>query len=123
MDDSRVAVILERLESQFRIFGEGLGFLSEKVDKLDKKVESLEHKLDSSILENRAEHRQNKQEHQLMMQMIRELGEEQMKLKKAKWQPQYIVSRKPTHRTLRRGEMLLVTNIPKTGFYLRFYGY
>ncbi|HAZ21841.1 MAG TPA: hypothetical protein DHD79_06775 [Firmicutes bacterium] len=34
--------------------------------------------------ENSAEHRQNMQEHHLMMQMIKELGEEQDRLKKAK---------------------------------------
>jgi len=91
MEDSNVAVMLERLESQFRIFGEGLGFLTEKVDnldnkvdKLDKKVEGLELKLNTHISENRAEHRQNKQEHQLMMQVFKELSEEQDRLKKVK---------------------------------------
>lgn len=68
MDESkRTNILLEELMSQFRAFGEGLQGLREEMNvRFDK-------------LEN-----QNQQEHQLMMQMIKELNEEQIKLKRAK---------------------------------------
>jgi hypothetical protein len=68
MDESkRTNILLEELMSQFRVFGEGLQGLREEMNvRFDK-------------LEN-----QNQQEHQLMMQMIKELNEEQIKLKRAK---------------------------------------
>ena len=105
MDDSKVAVILEDLRSQFRVFGEGLQMLNEKVDRVDKKVDTLETKVDSletkvdtletkvdsldkkvDALDNRLERHELKdqEEHRLLMQMIRELSEEQQKLKRAK---------------------------------------
>lgn len=74
MEDSKVAVILEDLRSQFRVFGEGLQALNEKVDKIDQK-------LDAHIVENRRQFDQNALEHRLMLQMIKELNEEQTKLK------------------------------------------
>lgn len=77
MEDSKVAVILEDLRSQFRVFGEGLQALNEKVDKIDQK-------LDAHIVENRRQFDQNALEHRLMLQMIKELNEEQTKLKQAK---------------------------------------
>jgi phage shock protein A len=98
MDDSKVAVILEDLRSQFRVFGEGLQILNEKVDRVDKKVDTLETKVDSletkvdsldkkvDALDNRLERHELKdqEEHRLLMQMIRELSDEQQKLKRAK---------------------------------------
>lgn len=77
MEDSKVAVILEDIRAQFKVFGEGLQTLNEKVDKIDQK-------LDAHTEENRRQFDQNQQEHQLMMQMIKELNEEQTKLKQAK---------------------------------------
>jgi len=47
MDDAKVAVILEDLRSQFKVFGEGLQLLSEKADKIDDKVNVLDKKVDS----------------------------------------------------------------------------
>jgi len=77
VEDSKVAVILEDLRSQFRVFGEGLQALNEKVDKIDQN-------LDAHIVENRRQFDQNALEHRLMLQMIKELNEEQTKLKQAK---------------------------------------
>lgn len=77
MEDSKVAVLLEDIRSQFRVFGEGLQMINEKVDKIDQK-------LDTHIEENRRQFDQNRQDHLLMMQMIKELNEEQVKLKRAK---------------------------------------
>jgi hypothetical protein len=77
MEDSKVAILLEDIRSQFRVFGEGLQMLNEKVDKIDQKI-------DTHIEENRRQFDQNRQEHQLMMQMIKELNEEQVKFKRVK---------------------------------------
>jgi hypothetical protein len=76
MDDAKVAVILEDLRSQFRVFGEGLQILNEKVDQIDKKVDALDQRLERHEIKNEEENR-------LLMQMIGELSEEQ-KLKRAK---------------------------------------
>ena len=86
MEDSKVAVLLEDIRSQIRIFGEGLQMLDEKFsskfqemdvrfDRMDVRFDRMESRFNSF------EH-QNQQEHRFMMQMIRELGEEQLKLKK-----------------------------------------
>ena len=72
-----MAVILEDIRAQFKVFGEGLQMLNEKVNNIDQK-------LDTHIEENRRQFDQNQQEHQLIMQMIKELNEEQSKLKRAK---------------------------------------
>ena len=77
MEDSKVAVILEDLRSQFRVFGEGLQMLNEKVDQVDNKVDALDKRLERHEIKNEEENR-------LLMQMIRELSEEQKKLKRAK---------------------------------------
>ncbi len=84
MEDSKVAVILEDLRSQFRVFGEGLQILNEKVDRVDIKVEALDIKVDA--LDKRLERHEikNEEENRLIMQMITELSEEQKKLKRAK---------------------------------------
>ncbi|MDW7650372.1 MAG: hypothetical protein SCK29_00930 [Bacillota bacterium] len=105
MEDAKVAVILEDLRSQFSVFGEGLQTLNDKVDRIDKKVDALETKVDSleikvnvldnkvSILDNKVDaldnrlkrhETKNEEENRLLMQMIRELSEEQQKLKRAK---------------------------------------
>lgn len=84
MEDSKVAVILEDLRSQFRVFGEGLQALNEKVDKIDQKLDAHIEENRRQFDQNALEHRQNAQEHRLMLQMIKELNEEQTKLKQAK---------------------------------------
>jgi len=62
MEGNKVAVLLEDLRARFRTFGEGLQLLNNKVDR-------VEQKLDSHI-------GQNRQEHQQLMQMIKELDKE-----------------------------------------------
>lgn len=91
MEDSKVAVILEDLRSQFRVFGEGLQMLNEKVDRIDNKVNVLDNKvnvLDNKVnaLDKKLERHEikNEEDNRLLMQMIRELSEEQQKLKRAK---------------------------------------
>lgn len=91
MEDSKVAVILEDLRSQFRVFGKGLQTLNEKSDRIDQKleahIEENRRQFDQNTLEHRQiaqDLRQNAQEHRLMLQMIKELNEEQNKLKQAK---------------------------------------
>ena len=77
MEDGKVAVLLEDLMSQFRTFGEGLQLLNEKMD--------------AHIEENRKEFKaiqtgldQNRQEHQQLMQMIKELDTEVIQIKRVK---------------------------------------
>lgn len=91
VEDSEVAVILEDIRSQFRVFGEGLQALNEKVDRIDQKldahIEENRRQFDQNALEHRQmaqELQQNAQEHRLMLQMIKKLNEEQTKLKQAK---------------------------------------
>ena len=68
LGDNRV-VILEDLRSQFKVFGEGLQMVNDKIDRVEQKVDQVEHKLDAHI-------EQNHQEHQQLMQMIKELDNE-----------------------------------------------
>ncbi len=92
MDENKVAVLLEDLRSQFRTFGEGLQLVNDKVDKMDQKIESLDHRLGS--LDHRLERveqkldahiEQNRQEHQQLMQMVKELDQEvQVGIKRVK---------------------------------------
>jgi hypothetical protein len=84
MDDSKVAVLLEDIRSQFRVFGEGLQMLNEKVDGIDIKVGSVGSKVENLELEMKRQFRENSDEHKLILQMIRELNEEQLKIKRAK---------------------------------------
>lgn len=81
MDDNKVAVLLEQLMSQFRTFGEGLDGLKDEMNtrfnNLDQRFNSLEYKLDSHIIENR-------QEYQQLMQAVKELDTEVVKLKRVK---------------------------------------
>jgi hypothetical protein len=73
MDENKVAVLIEQLMSQFRPFGESLeGFREETNQRFD----TLEQKLDNHIDENRHEFIENRQEHQQLMQMIKELDRE-----------------------------------------------
>ena len=89
MDDNKVAVLLEGLMSQFRTFGEGLQVLNDKVDNgfnsLNGRVDKLESRIDR--LEGKLTHSQesNTQEHQQLMQMIKELNKEvQVEIKRVK---------------------------------------
>ena len=91
MEDSKVAVILEDLRSQFRVFGEGVQMLNEKVDMLDSKVNALDNKVNVldkkvDVLDKKLDRHEikNEEENRLVMQMISELSEEQKKLKRAK---------------------------------------
>ena len=85
MEDTKVAVLLEDLRSQFRTFGEGLQLLNDKVDRVEQKVDKLELKLDTHIEENRTEFEVNRSEHRQMMQMVKELDREvQVEVKRVK---------------------------------------
>ena len=76
MDDNKAAVLLEDLMSQFRTFGEGLQLLNDKVDRVETKVDKLDKKLEAHIGENRHDFEKNCQEHQQLIQMIKELDTE-----------------------------------------------
>jgi peptidoglycan hydrolase CwlO-like protein len=41
MDDNKVAVLLENLSSQFKVFGEGLEIVQRQVSELNQKVDGL----------------------------------------------------------------------------------
>jgi hypothetical protein len=77
MEDSKVAVLLEDIKAQFHVFGEGLQMVNEKVDKGFQEMKEFREEVNTKF-------DQNHREHQLMMQMIKELSEEQIKLKRAK---------------------------------------
>jgi hypothetical protein len=78
MDDNKVAVLLEDLRAQFRTFGEGLQLVNDKIDKMDQRIERVEQKVDAHI-------EQDRQEHQQLMQMIKELDREvQVEIKRVK---------------------------------------
>ena len=64
MDDSKVAILLEDFRTQFKIFGEGIEMLNNKVDK---GFLQLNTRIDRYISENR-------QEHQMMIQMVKDLN-------------------------------------------------
>ena len=74
MDDQKVAVLIEDLRAQFRAFGEGLQMLNEK---MDREFSEIKNDLNNFKSENR-------QEHQQLMQMIKELDTEVVKLKRVK---------------------------------------
>lgn len=87
MDDNKVAVLLEDLRAQFRVFGEGLQLINEKVDSGLKEVKDEIGSLKSDVNGLRAEvsnlkavnttfKAENHQEHQQLMQMVKELDNE-----------------------------------------------
>jgi hypothetical protein len=84
MDDNKVAVLLEDLRAQFRTFGEGLQLLNDKVDRIETKVDTIDQKLDTHIAENRRDFEKNHQEHQQLMQMVKELDTEVIQIKRVK---------------------------------------
>ncbi|HEX7713121.1 MAG TPA: hypothetical protein VF531_03790 [Bacillota bacterium] len=74
MEDNKVAVLLEDLRAQFRVFGESLQMLNEKMDRGFKEIKD----------EIREFKEQNRQEHQQLQQAIAELDTEVVKLKRVK---------------------------------------
>lgn len=71
MDEARrTNILLEEMLSKFHAFGEGLCDIRKIVQKHDDRFERLECRLDRLEASN-------SQEHRLMMQMIKELHEEQ----------------------------------------------
>jgi hypothetical protein len=81
MDDNKVAVLLEDLRAQFRTFGEGLQLLNDKVDKgfdaLNNRMGKMETRMDRMEVNNH-------QEHQQLIQMVKELDTEVVKMKRVK---------------------------------------
>lgn len=66
MDDNKVAVLLEDLKAQFRLFGEGMQLMNDKIDKVDRKVDQIEQEL----LHFKAG---NYQEHQQIIEAVKDL--------------------------------------------------
>lgn len=99
VEDSDVAVLLEDIRSQMRIFGEGIQMLDEKFssrfqemdarfdrmdarfDRMDVRFNKMDARFDRMESHLTSFERQNQQEHQLMMQMIKELNEERLERK------------------------------------------
>jgi len=84
MDEARrTNILLEDMLSKFDAFGEGLCDIRKIVQKHDERFDQLEGRLDR--VEGRLDHleKTNSQEHHLMMQMIKELHEEQVNIKRA----------------------------------------
>lgn len=78
MDDQKVAVLLlEDLRAQFRTFGEGLQLLN---DKMDRGFETVNNRMDK--LETRMDRMEtnNHQDHQQIIQAIRDLDVEVKRL-------------------------------------------
>ena len=81
MDDNKVAILLEDLMSQFRTFGEGLQLLNDKVDKDFQEVKTEINSLKLELTNLKTE---NRQEHQQLRQMIKELDTEVVQIKRIK---------------------------------------
>jgi predicted nucleic acid-binding Zn-ribbon protein len=82
MHDTKVAVLLEDLRSQFRTFGEGLQMMNEKMDKgfealnnrmVETRMDRMETKMDHMETSNR-------QEHQQIIQTVKDLDNEVKRL-------------------------------------------
>lgn len=91
MDDNKVEVLLEDLQAQFRSFGEGLQIVNDKIDKVDQKVENLEQEVKSiknEVIGIKLDFKEYKtediREHQQIIQAIKELDTEVVKLKRVK---------------------------------------
>ena len=74
MDNNKVAVLLEDLKAQFRTFGEGLEGLRKEMKEFREETNNRFNNIEL----------QNRQEHQQLMQMIKELDSEVVKLKRIK---------------------------------------
>jgi hypothetical protein len=81
MEDNKVAVLLEDLRAQFRTFGEGLLMLNNKVDKGFQEVKT---EIDSLKIELTSLKAENRQEHQQLKQMVKELDTEVVQIKRIK---------------------------------------
>lgn len=89
LDDNNVAILLEDLRAQFRTFSEGLQLLNEKVDNgfesLNGRVDKIESKMDRFEGKLTQLQDSNTQEHQQLMQMVKELDKEvQVEIKRVK---------------------------------------
>jgi archaellum component FlaC len=88
MDDSKVAVLLDNIQAQFRAFGEGLQLLNEKMDREFNEVKGNINNIKSEITNLKYEFNsfktENRQEHQQIIQMIKELDTEVVQLKRVK---------------------------------------
>ena len=78
MDDNKVAVLLEDLQSQFRTFGEGLVGLRDEVREVKNDLADFRSETNQRFLENGREHKQ-------LMQIVKELDQEvQVEIKRVK---------------------------------------
>ncbi len=78
MDDNKVAILLEDLRAQFRIFGEGLEILHGEIKEVKKEIADSRNETNQRFLENGREHQQ-------LMQMVKELDKEvQVEIKRVK---------------------------------------
>lgn len=84
-EQRRTNILLEELMSQFRIFGEGLQLVNDKVDKVDQKVERIEQELVEFRTENRLEHNQLRQMIGDLDMEVKRLDTEVIQIKRVKW--------------------------------------
>jgi hypothetical protein len=84
MEDNKVAVLLEQLMSQFRTFGEGLDDLRFEVKEIKKDLSNFQDKMADFRTETNLNFRENKQEHQQIIQAIKETDTEVQQLKRIK---------------------------------------
>ncbi|NLW49055.1 MAG: hypothetical protein GXY86_17205 [Firmicutes bacterium] len=88
MDDNKVAILLEDFRAQFRTFGEGLDGLKDELkdfrNETNRRLESLENKATNLAIEFKSFKTDNKQDHQQLMQAIKETDTEVQKLKRIK---------------------------------------
>jgi hypothetical protein len=81
VDDKNVAVLLEDLRAQFRTFGDGLQLLKDKVEQGFKEVKTEIDSMKTELINLKFE---NRQEHQQLGQMVKELDTEVIQLKRVK---------------------------------------
>jgi hypothetical protein len=88
VDDNKVAVLIENLMSQFRTFGEGLDGLGDEMKafrgETNHRLNNLEQKVIEIKLEVSELKAENKKEHQQLIQAVKELDTEVVKLKRVK---------------------------------------
>jgi uncharacterized protein YoxC len=84
MDDNKVAVLLEDLIAKFRTFGEGLDGLRDEVKDVKKDLTDFKEKMTDFRTETNMNFQENKIGHQQLMQAVKELDTEVVKLKRVK---------------------------------------
>lgn len=88
MDDSKAAVLLEDLQAQFRTFGEGLDSLRDELKELrndtSRRLDNLENKVTDFSIEFKTFQVNNKQEHEQLIQAIKETDTEVREIKRIK---------------------------------------